>query len=65
MEIVELLLTNDRSVFVNSSKVVTLEDASSPENGEATKITFEYAHAIIVRGDIDTVAFKLFPSSIR
>lgn len=65
MEVVELLLVTDRSVFVNTAKVVTLEDASTPETGEATLITFEHSHTITVRGDIDTVAFKLFPSGIR
>lgn len=65
MELVELTSTGGVSVYVNPGRVATLEASASDSSGEVTKIVFAPEHLLLVRGDIDSIAFKLFPSGIR
>ncbi len=65
MEVVELSLVSGLSVYVNPSRVATLEASTPDASGETTRIVFAADHVVLVRGDIDSVAFRLFPSGIR
>lgn len=65
MEVVELTLESGVSVYVNPSRVATLVASTPDASGEITRIVFAADHVVLVRGDIDSIAFRLFPSGIR
>lgn len=65
MEVVEMTLVSGVSVYVNPGRVATLEAAQPDDSGETTAIAFAPDHVVRVRGDIDSIAFRLFPSGIR
>ena len=65
MSIVELMLLNDDAVYVNPLLVRRLQKSSEEPADKATEIVFGPADKIVVKGDLDTIAFQLFPTGIR
>ncbi len=64
MSVVGLTMTNDESVYINPTKVTSL--TQGPAAGESTTIiTFAKDDQVIVKGNIDQVAFQLFPDGVR
>ena len=65
MSIVELMLLNDDAVYVNPLLVSRLQKISDGQDDKATEIVFGSSDKIVVKGDLDTIAFQLFPTGIR
>jgi hypothetical protein len=65
MSIVELMLLNDDAVYVNPLLVCRLQKSSDGLGDKATEIVFGQADKVVVKGDLDTIAFQLFPTGIR
>lgn len=64
MSVVGLTLLNDDSIYVNPAQVARLQ--GSEDHGEkATEIVFSDTDKVTVKGDIDTIAFQLFPTGVR
>lgn len=64
MSVVGLTLLNDESVYVNPDQVSRLQ-GSEGQGDKATEIVFTSTDKVVVKGDIDTIAFQLFPTGVR
>jgi hypothetical protein len=65
MSVVGLTLLNDDAIYVNPLQVTRLQMSSEGPGGEATEIVFAAADKVVVKGDIDSIAFQLFPTGVR
>jgi hypothetical protein len=65
MSIVELMLLNEDAVYVNPRRVRRLQKSGDGLGDQATEIVFGPDDRIVVKGDLDTIAFQLFPAGIR
>jgi hypothetical protein len=66
MSLVGLTLMNDDSIYINPSQVDCLVKGDGPDNNPTTEIVFGPAdHRVSVKGDIDSIAFQLFPNGVR
>jgi len=63
MTVVELVLANGEEVYVNPSLVTRLEKAPGPDSATHTNVWFAGQDKVMVKGDIDYIAFQLFPSA--
>jgi hypothetical protein len=61
MSVVGLTLLNDDAIYVNPLQVSRLQQGSE----ETTEIVFSTADKVVVKGDIDSIAFQLFPTGVR
>jgi len=64
MSMVGLTLLSEGSVYVNPAQVTRLQ-ASEGQGDKATEIVFAAQDKIVVKGDIDYIAFQLFPTGVR
>ncbi len=64
MSVVGLTLLNDDSIYVNPDQV-SLQKSSEGHGDNATEIVFGAADKVVVKGDIDYIAFQLFPTGVR
>ncbi|MEI9982261.1 MAG: hypothetical protein WDN69_03010 [Aliidongia sp.] len=55
---------NDDSIYVNPDQV-SLQKSSEGHGDNATEIVFGAADKVVVKGDIDYIAFQLFPTGVR
>jgi hypothetical protein len=65
MSVVGLTLLNDDSIYVNPHQVSRLQKSSEGYGDKATEIVFGAADKVVVKGDIDYIAFQLFPTGAR
>jgi hypothetical protein len=65
MSLVGLTLMNDDSVYINPSQVNCLHKGEGPDGDSKTEIVFGPADRVTVKGDIDSIAFQLFPNGVR
>jgi hypothetical protein len=65
MSVVGLTLLNDDAIYVNPHQVTRLQKSSDGHGDKATEIVFGTADKVVVKGDIDTIAFQLFPTGAR
>jgi hypothetical protein len=65
MSLVGLTLINDDSVYINPAQVNCLKKGEGPAGDSMTDIVFGRADQVTVKGDIDSIAFQLFPNGVR
>jgi len=65
MSVVGLTLLNDDSIYINPDQVCRLQKCSEGNGDNATEIVFAAADKVTVKGDLDTIAFQLFPTGVR
>ncbi|HWK48187.1 MAG TPA: hypothetical protein VNT30_25920 [Stellaceae bacterium] len=65
MTVVELVLKDNEAVYVNPLQVTRLMKAAAPDSATYTEIFFAGSDKIVVKGDIDYIAFQLFPTGAR
>ena len=65
MSVVGLTLLNNDSIYVNPDQVSRLQKSSEGDGDTATEIVFGTADKVVVKGDIDYIAFQLFPNGVR
>jgi hypothetical protein len=65
MSVVGLTLLNNDSVYVNPDQVCRLQKSAEGDGDSATEIVFAVADKVTVKGDIDYIAFQLFPNGVR
>jgi hypothetical protein len=65
MSVVGLSLLNDDSVYINPHQVCRLQQSSEGHGDQATEIVFHGNDKVLVKGDIDYIAFQLFPNGVR
>jgi hypothetical protein len=61
---VGLTLPNDETIYVNPARVTYLVSDSGARSKQ-TSICFDRENRITVKGDVDTIAFMLFPAGAR
>ena len=65
MSVVGLTLLNDDAIYVNPHQVTRLQKSSEGHGDRATEIVFTDSQKVVVKGDIDNIAFQLFPNGVR
>jgi len=65
MSVVGLTLLNDDAIYVNPLQVSRLQQSSEGLGDKTTEIIFSTADKVVVKGDIDSIAFQLFPTGVR
>ena len=65
MSVVGLTLLNDDSIYVNPAQVCRLQKSGEGDGDTATEIVFGGTDKVTVKGDIDNIAFQLFPNGVR
>jgi hypothetical protein len=65
MSVVGLTLVNDEAVYINPDRVNCLLKGEGPDGDTRTEVVFGPADKIVVKGDIDYIAFQLFPNGVR
>ena len=65
MGVVGLTLANGDPVYVNPSLVTRLLHPKGAEQDALTEIIFGGDDKVVVKGDMDYVAFQLFPDHVR
>ncbi|HVJ54961.1 MAG TPA: hypothetical protein VM689_21050 [Aliidongia sp.] len=65
MSVVGLTLVNDDSVYINPSQVTCLKKGEGPDGDSITQILLGASERLVVKGDIDNIAFQLFPNGVR
>jgi hypothetical protein len=64
MSVVGLTLLNDDDIYINPHQVCRLQKSAEGNGDTATEIVFA-ADKVTVKGDIDYIAFQLFPNGVR
>ena len=64
MNVVGLTLLNGDSIYINPNYVCRLQKSSEGHGDTATEIIFGGADTVVVKGDIDYIAFQLFPTGV-
>jgi hypothetical protein len=65
MSVVGLTLLNNDSIYVNPDQVRRLQKSGEGDGDTATEIVFGLTDKVVVKGDIDYIAFQLFPNTVR
>ncbi len=65
MSLVGLTMLNDNSIYINPAQVNCLKKGDGPDGDAMTAICFGPADQVVVKGDIDSIAFQLFPNGVR
>jgi Fe-S cluster assembly ATPase SufC len=65
MSLVGLTLMNDEDVYINPAQVNCLKKPEGAGHETTTEIVFGPSDQVIVKGDIDSIAFQLFPNGVR
>lgn len=64
MSVVGLSLLNDDSIYINPNQVCRLQ-LSEGHGDQVTEVVFPGDDKVLVKGDIDYIAFQLFPNGVR
>ena len=65
MSVVGLTLVNEGSIYVNPTKVTLLAQGPDASAQSTTVIAFGKDDTVTVKGNIDQIAFQLFPDGVR
>ena len=65
MSVVGLTLANGEPVYVNPNRVNRLSKAPFLASDAFTEISFGHGDTIVVKGDMDYIAFQLYPDKVR
>jgi hypothetical protein len=65
MSVVGLTMMSGDPVYVNPEKVTKLHRGDGDAAEQVTAIHFGQDDRVVVKGDIDHIAFQLFPTGVR
>jgi len=65
MSVVGLTMMSGDPVYVNPDKVTKLHRGDGEDADQHTAIHFSQDDRVVVKGDIDHIAFQLFPNGVR
>jgi hypothetical protein len=65
MSVVGLTLASGEPVYVNPDRVNRLNKAAFLASDSFTEVSFGHGDTVVVKGDMDYIAFQLFPDRVR
>jgi hypothetical protein len=65
MSVVGLTLASGEPVYVNPDRVNRLSKAAFLASDSFTEVSFGHGDTVVVKGDMDYIAFQLFPDRVR